>query len=222
MNEVQELRSAERYIAILPLPGSFGAASVSVRDLCEHGVQIEHPQPLRIGTRGRLWFKREGTGAAVQAVVVWSHLSQVPSIDGKLLYHSGVKIENGTSEYTAALQMLSLQGALRRDFGSLERKRQRLLDRETEKSGRPVVMMLRAESEVPQEHALLVHHARERIRTNPDETRRLADRAKFVLAEGGAHLNAGDLADREDVLAVWEYLERSVDLATVVRVFSKG
>jgi hypothetical protein len=222
MIEVQELRAAERYIAILTLSGSFGAASVTVRDICEQGVQIEHPQPLRIGTRGRLWFKRGDVGAAVQAVVVWSHLSKTPSDEGKLLYHSGVKVESGTNEFASALQKLALQGAIRRDFESLDRKRQRILDRETEKSGKPIVKMIRPENDVPPDQSLLVRHTRERLRANPEEMHKWADRAKVSLAANGAELDAEELADREDVLAVWQYLERSIDLATIVRVFIKG
>ena len=89
-NSLHDLRTADRYIVVSPLTGSFGSAGVTVLDICEHGVQIEHAQPLRIGTRSRLWFRRGETATSNQAIVVWSRLSKTPNEEGKLLYHPKV------------------------------------------------------------------------------------------------------------------------------------
>ncbi|HWS73066.1 MAG TPA: hypothetical protein VN605_13190, partial [Thermoanaerobaculia bacterium] len=221
--ELRELRAAERYVVVEPLPGSFGSASVSVHDICEHGVQIVHAHPLRIGTTARLWFRRGITVAASTATVVWSRLSQTPDSEGKLLYRSGIRLTTADHDFVHALQELAANGILRADADSLDRKRQLLAQREASRSGKPVMKYLHPELAVPSDQALLVRHARERLRANPEEARKWYHRAKFATLEDGTAIGASEiLRDRDDVLAVWEYLERTVDLATVMRVFGEG
>ncbi|MCU1347669.1 MAG: hypothetical protein JWO56_699 [Acidobacteria bacterium] len=219
-SDIQELRAAERYMVVEPLAGSFAAASVWVHDICEHGVQIVHPQPLRIGTKSRLWFKRGRTTAATQATVVWSRLSQTPDAEGKLLYRSGVRLSSHDFEFAIALQELASQGVLRADADSLERKRQLLAQREADRAGKPVMKLRHPDLGIPPDQELLVRHARERLRANPEEARKWYHRAKFAIGDDGTNLGAAEVVrDRDDVLAVWEYLERTVDLAVIVRVF---
>lgn len=221
--ELRELRGAERYVVLEPLPGSFGSASVFVHDICEHGVQIVHAHPLRIGTTARLWFRRGITAAASQASVVWSRLSQTSDDEHKLLYRSGVRLAAPDREFLQALQELAANGILRADADSLDRKRQLLAQREAARSGKPVVKYLHPDAGVAADQAPLVRHARERLRANPEEARKWYHRAKFAILEDGTAIGASEiLRDRDDVLAVWEYLERTVDLATVMRVFGEG
>jgi len=78
----------------------------------------------------------------------------------------------------------------------------------------------RVQVEVPADQALLVQHARERLRANPDEAAKWYNRARFATDEEGGQLVAAELIrHRQDVLAVWEYLERTVPIAVVMRVF---
>jgi hypothetical protein len=206
--EVKELRRAERYVAVEQLAGSYGAVSVIILDLSDAGVQIEHAQPLRVGMRARFWFRCGAASVSGQAATVWSHLARTPE---KLLYRSGIKLDDGV-ELVAALRSLADQGVIRRDLESLERKRRLLIAREREKSGKPVMTLLRAEPDVPADQRLLIEQVRSRLRANPDETARLYER-----------IAAGDRRDeRQDVLAVWEYLERTIELATIVKVFEKS
>jgi len=216
--DLRDLRAADRYIADERLAGSFGSASVVVIDMSDQGAQIEHPQPLRLGTRARFWFRRGDVAVSSQAIIVWSHLSKRPNAEGKLLYRSGLRIEEEVDAYYTALQRLAEQGMVHRDIDALNKKRKALLERE--KSGRPTMKMVRIDNEIPPDQVLLIQHARERLRQYPDEALKWYNRAKFAVTEAGGHL-AGDIRHREDVLAVWEYLERSVDIATIVRVFEK-
>ena len=54
------------------------------------GAQISHPQPLRIGTRGKLWFRRGDVSVTVHATVVWSHLAKTTS---GMVYQTGIKLD---------------------------------------------------------------------------------------------------------------------------------
>ncbi len=216
--DLRDLRAADRYITDERLVGSFGAASVVVVDLSDQGAQIEHPQPLRLGLRARFWFRRGDISVTSQAIVVWSHLSKRGNVEGKLLYRSGLRIEEEIDAFYTALQRLVEQQIVRRDLEALNKKRKILQDRE--KQSRPMMKLLRTENEIPQDQVLLIQHARERLRMHPEEALKWYNRAKFALLENGAQA-AETVRHREDVLAVWEYLERSVDIATIVRVFEK-
>jgi hypothetical protein len=219
--DVSDLRSADRFFAFEPIPGSFGAAGISVVNLAEQGAQIEHAQPIRLGTRARFWFKRDDVTIGTQALVVWSHLSKRPNSEGKLLYRSGLRVEEDIDDFFIALRTLVDRGVFHRDIEALDRKRRRLEEKEQERWGKPVVKMIRQDQAVPPDQALLIQHARERLTANPDEALKWYNRAKFALMEDGSPVSTELISHREDVLAVWEYLERSVDIATIVRVFEK-
>jgi len=211
MQSVHDSRATDRFVVIEPLPGSFGAAAVAILNMAYQGVQIEHAQPLRLATRARLWFKRGEVAASVHGTVVWSHLSKKPNDQGKLLYRSGIRIEESMTLFRDAMESLATSGLIRLDVESLERKRRRLEEMERERTSKPVVTMLRS-PEIPPDLVLLIQQARERLRANPDESLKWYNRAKFSTTDETI------LHHREDVLAVWEYLDRSVDLSTILRV----
>lgn len=216
-----DVRAAERFRTAEELPGSFGSASVALIDVSACGAQIEHSQPLRLGARARFWFRRGQVGASVQALTVWSHLSITPNAQGKYLYHSGLKLEAQNSDYERALQELLEHGVITPDRDSLERKRKRELERIAEARTRPVVKFLNPEIDVPPDQQLLIEHARKRLLSNPEEAQRWRQRAKYAITQGTVNIATDSIRDRQDVLAVWEYLERSVEISTIIAVFEK-
>jgi hypothetical protein len=216
--DVKELRSGERWLLAEPVIGSFGAIEVTIVNVAEQGVQLTHAQPLRLATRARLWFRRGTIAANVHGMIVWSHLSKTPNDEGKYLYHSGVRIESAADEFASTLLELSGQHLLQRDSGSMERKRLRQLARE--RAPRPVMKMLRNDAEIPSDQILLVRQASERLRNNPDESAKWYHRARYALDDSDTPI-ASEIRHREDVLAVWEYLERTVPLVSIVRVFEE-
>lgn len=221
MTDVHELRSYERYVLDDPLIGSFGSAEVHVIDLGEQGAQIEHALPLRVATVARFWFKRAHIAVSVQALVVWSRLSKHKAPDGKLLYRTGLRVEEGAEDFASAIAQLSEKDLIHRDAESLERKRKQREERAMAKNASPTMRMIRTDTDVPPDQALLIEHARERLRSNPDEAQKWYSRAYFAIRQGQTPLAAELTNYREDVLAVWEYLERSVPLTVIARVFEK-
>ena len=220
--EISELRITERFRTAEALSGSFGSASVTLLDVSASGAQIEHAQPLRIGTRGRLWFKRGDVSVSLQAVTIWSHLSKTPNPQGKYLYHSGVQLEADSRDFHFALQALLDHGVLSPDRESLERKKKRVLERAAEKNNRPTMKYLRPDIEVPADTQLLIEHARKQLLADPMEAQRWYQRAKYAITHGTANIAGDAIRSREDVLAVWEYLERSVEISTIVLVFERA
>ncbi|HEX9161055.1 MAG TPA: hypothetical protein VF980_05040 [Thermoanaerobaculia bacterium] len=219
--DVNEVREVERFLAAEPLAGSYGSASVSIVDISARGVQIEHAQPIRLGTRARLWFKRGDVSVSTQALTIWSHLSKTPNTQGKYLYKTGLRVEVESREYEHALQKLLDHGILMRDPESLEKKRKRAAEKIARKSSQPTIKFLFPEVEVPPDQQLLIEHARKQLLAHPEEAQRWYQRAKYAITHGAATVAVDAIRNREDVLAVWEYLERSVEISTIAAVFER-
>jgi hypothetical protein len=128
--DVNDLRSGERYSVLEPLPGTFGPSDMKVTNMGTSGLQILHPHPMRLGTRARVTFQHGEISVVTEARLLWSHLSQTPDPSGKLLYVSGLHIENPTPQYAAAINSLFRIGAVRQDTESMEKKRARTQERE--------------------------------------------------------------------------------------------
>ena len=218
--DVKNVRGSERFVLKAPLTGSFGSASITVVNISADGLMAEHAQPIRLGTVARLWFKRADIAISVQGLTVWSRLSKTPNEAGKLLYNSGIRVETDGNEYSLAVQSLVDRGLVVRDSESLERKRQMMEERSKERAKQPMMKVLRQEADIPPDQLLLVQHARERLRSHPEEALKWYNRAKYSIAQEGTYV-ASEIRNREDVLAVWEYLERSIDLSTIARAFEK-
>jgi hypothetical protein len=190
-------------------------------DVAEEGAQIEHAQPLRLASKGRLWFKRADVSVSLHAFVVWSRLSKTPNEVGKYLYRSGLRFDEGAGNFLEAMRMLADQGVIERDDDSLNRKKRRVEEREQDKAGKPIVRMVGTEPDISPDQVLLIQHAHKRLKENFDEAQKWYSRAYFALRDG-RNTNAAELMRYpEDVLAVWEYLERSVPLSTIKRVFDQ-
>jgi PilZ domain-containing protein len=183
------------------MAGNFGSAPVTLVDLAEQGAQIEHPQPLRLATKGRLWFKRGDVSVSLHAFVVWSRLS------GKMGYRSGLRIDEGAEDFGQAIRKLATHGVIKLDAESLERKRERFV-------APPIMKVVPTSPDISPDQVLLVQHAHARLKENTDEAQKWYSRAYFALRDSSSDPNRYP----EDVLAVWEYLERTVPLPVVERV----
>jgi hypothetical protein len=219
--DLRNLRGRERFRVKQRLNGSFGAAEVSLIDVAEEGAQIEHAQPLRLASKGRLWFKRADVSVSLHAFVVWSRLSKTPNEVGKYLYRSGLRFDEGAGDFLQAMQRLADQGVIERDDESLNRKKKRSEEREHDRVGKPIVRMVGTESDISPDQVLLIQHARQKLKENFDEAQKWYSRAYFALRDGRTGIAAELMRYPEDVLAVWEYLERSVPLSTIKRVFDQ-
>ena len=131
---VSELRHGERFVVLGSIQGTFGPADLRLLNLSLNGAQIVHPQPLRIGSKGRIQFRLDDVSAAISAAVIWSRLSKQSDSSGKLLYESGLRIEQADEHWAAAIHGLLRRGAIRQDVESLDRKRRRAEERERQRA----------------------------------------------------------------------------------------
>jgi len=72
---------------------------------------------------------------------------------------------------------------------------------------------------IPAEQFLLVQCVREELRLNPDEAMYWYRRARQTINDPATRHAAPTIADHPDALAVWEYLDRSIDPSVIGRTF---
>jgi hypothetical protein len=219
--DVTELRKSDRFVAVDPLPGTFGTTSVIIVDLAAHGAQIEHAQPLRLGSTGKLAFRLGDINVLIAGITIWSHLSKAPNARGKYLYRSGVRIDAAGDDLSEVVTQLAGGGFLKLDDQSMQRKKLRAEAKRLARAREPHMKVLPPDHDIPPDQILLIEHARTRLRSDPEEARRWYNRARFALNEEHSRGIAESIRHREDVLAVWEYLERTIDINMIVRVFEK-
>lgn len=220
MTDISELRSYERYVLKQQVKGSFGSVEITIVNLSEQGAQIEHAQPLRVAMTARLWFKAVEVSVSAHGLVVWSRLSKNKSPDGKLLFRSGLRIEEGADEFRQCMQELLNKGAIEVDAESLDRKRKLKEEREQHKTA--TVRVMRIEDEVPADQALLVTHTRDRLRADSNEAMKWYNRAYGSLRSTPAAQAAELRKHSEEAMAIWEYLERSVPITTITKVLTRS
>ncbi|MEO8218194.1 MAG: PilZ domain-containing protein [Acidobacteriota bacterium] len=219
--QVSETRRATRYVALRPIRGTFGPMTVHVLDLCEGGFQISHSESLKIAGSATLNFDNPKTFETLEfrSKVVWSRLSTEPSPDGKLLYRSGLRIEAMREDTREALKRLLMQFA-RPDLQSLEKKRKKVFEAAKKKATQPV-MKIQSRSQIAEDQLVQIRKARKILSSNPVEALRWYNRAKFSLSSHELRtIESMRLHYREDVLAVWEYLDRKIPLPMVARAFA--
>lgn len=208
-------RSTPRFHPDIPLPATFtinGAPGpVGLRDLSVIGAQIEHTQPIRPATAGTLRVE----SFSVRATVVWSRLA-APGV-----YHSGLRIHDELDLVAAKIRDLLGRGIVKKsteDAAARKREAQRAREKATALLIRP----LPRSAGPSEEQILLIRQARDRLLLHPEDSVKWYNRATATATatEDQIRIAESGRPNREDVLAVWEYLERSIDLRFVVQALS--
>jgi hypothetical protein len=214
---IEDSRTAPRFSVTAPVGGFFGAAAVRLLSISATGAQIEHSAPVKPGSRGRVGFNVRERVFTFTGDVVWSRLSKHLAPDGKPLYRSGLRSSDPHALETLIGALDSVR-FVERDQNSLERKRQKLAERRQARQAISQVKLLTSEELIQTDELLLIMQARDRLRLNPEEATKWYNRAKFSMAE---YVGQHDSSFREEVFAIWEYLERTVDLGIIARVLDK-
>jgi hypothetical protein len=216
-DNVEELRRGKRFVIDPPLRGSFANTDITIDNLGERGLRAEHAGPIKLGITSRLSIIMPTTQEVVriEARVAWSRLSRKPDANGKFLYRSGLRIDGDPEIMKAVLTRVIHVCMARPDTASLERKRQALAERARSRAAattlRPIATR---EAEIPSDQVLLIRQARARLLARPDEAVKWYNRAKYSQTqtwEAGQH-------HRDETVAIWEYLERTIDIAVISRV----
>ena len=213
-------RSTARFAPERPFPATFNASGITIpvgiRDLSVNGAQIEHAQPIRPATQGRLSIVSiDDVDLNVPAIVIWSRLEAL----GR--YRSGLRIDEQLDVVAAAIRELLRRGLVAKGTDTLRRKQQALLERE-QAMARQVSGTAPVQGGPSTEQIMLIRHARERLQSHPEEAIKWYNRARVTATEDQVRMAGTGRVNREDVLAVWEYLERSDDLRYIVRALESS
>ncbi len=208
-SRIEDLRATDRFDLSPLLDGEWNGFGIRIENLSARGARIETPNQLTAGTSGRLRFMN----LEVAATVVWSAVKGVePS-----RFRNGLAIGEKSELLRLAIGQLCESGRASLDTHSLGLKLKIIRARARQLA--PAYRTLE-ESGVPAEQYLLIQGVREELRLNPDEAMHWYRRARVTIADPATRTAAPAIADHPDALAVWEYLDRSIDPSIIGRTFA--
>ncbi|HEV7487019.1 MAG TPA: PilZ domain-containing protein [Thermoanaerobaculia bacterium] len=207
---IEELRATERFDVSPALTGAWNGERALIENLSARGARIETSRALALSSTGTLTFAVAELSVSVAAAVAWSSMKSVnPS-----MYRNGLIIDEKPELLRLAIGHLCEAGVAILDTHSLALKLKVIRAR-----ARQLASHANEMSGVPTEQYLLIQCVREELRLNPDEAMHWYRRARLTIADPATRTAAPAIADHPDALAVWEYLDRSIDPSIIGRTF---
>jgi hypothetical protein len=211
---IEELRSTDRFIVSPAIHGRFGDQPVVIENLSARGAGIEISAKPDSGG-GVLHFAVPGSSVEVSvgADVAWSAVRALRG--GSTCYRAGLFVREKPELMRLAIGDLSERNAAFLDTQSLRLKLKIMRARARQLAGTG-----RGEGAgIPAEQYLLIQGVREELRLNPDEAMHYYRLARLIINDPQIQKLAPPIASHPDALAVWEYLDRSIDPSIVGRAF---
>ena len=217
-NRIEELRSSDRFFVTPPLAASFAGELIRVENLSARGARIEIANEMSPGSRGKLEFRVPDSSVeiSVSATLCWMGLKAISGRDTRT-FRAGLAISEKPEMMRLAIARLADDNLASLDTQSLALKLKILRARARQFA--PSYKSIES-SGIPAEQYLLILGVREELRLNPEEAMHWYRRARLVINDPGIKTTAPLIADYPDALAVWEYLDRSVDPSIVGRALS--
>lgn len=213
---IEELRRTDRFSIVPAIEGAFGRITLEIDDLSARGARVSADDHLAPGLVDKLAFGVPGSTLRISATarVVWS---QIKSVSGEAKrFHSGISIEEKPEQLRLAIGQLAQGNRAYLDTKSLGLKLKILRARARQLA--PSYHAIEA-SGISAEQYLLIQGVREELRLNPEEAFHWYRRARLMIKDPAVRTVAPPICDHPDALAVWEYLDRSVDPSIVGRAF---
>jgi hypothetical protein len=214
-SRIEEMRSADRFVVMPGLPAVWNDDLVRIEDLSTRGARIETPARFTGAARGTLRFSLPDISleVAVDANVVWTSVKAIHS-DDSMHHRAGLLINEKPDVLRLAIGHLCEIGRAALDTQSLPLKLKILRARARQLAPQFAEI---EESGVPAEQFLLVQGVREELRLNPEEAMHWYRRARITIADPATRTLAPAIADHPDAIAVWEYLDRTIDPTIIGR-----
>jgi hypothetical protein len=206
---IEELRGSDRFAMQQPLEGRFDGAEVAVENLSVRGARIVTTGPLATGARATLAF----LDVEVPAQVAWCAVKSLEPT----MFRAGLAVAEKAELMRLAIGRLCEAGRASLDTRSLALKLKIIRARARHLA--PTFHMLEANG-VPAEQYLLIQGVREELRLNPEEAMHWYRRARLTINDPSTRRAAPAIADHPDAIAVWEYLDRSIDPSVIGRTFN--
>jgi hypothetical protein len=196
-----EMRIAPRFVPRRQIGGMFQHARVTLLQISTTGLRIRHDDVLRPGDVARLSLslQRPARAFAMQARVVWTSIAQRG--DSPSFCISGLRVVD--------------LGPLQQVIHHLREAR----DLQPDEGRRKTAQNPAALSGLTDEDVASIIRAVRVFNSDPVEANRWYTRARFSLADDAIRAAAPPRGrDREEVVGIWEYLERRLDLPKVASV----
>ena len=193
----EELRIAPRYVPKRPLGGTFRDFPFTLLQLSTTGLRIRHDRTVRAGDVARITvaLQQPERTFMMHARVIWTTIGQRGD---DTFCISGLRVLE-TEPIAQLIHDLRETGELQVDGG--RRRRISPLGGLTDEEVASVIRAVRT------------------FTSNPEEAGRWYSRARFALADEKIRAAAPPrVRDREEVVGVWEYLDRRLDIAKVASV----
>jgi hypothetical protein len=200
--ERPDLRLGARYIPRKQLGGMFRDVKFAVLQLSNEGLRIRHSERVRPGEEARLSIALQTPSKSfvMRAEVVWTSIAQRG--DGPSFYISGLRVTANDDRLAAALDALRNARELQID-----------------ESARRTRVAAAQPPKLPDEQVVDIIRAVRKLANDPAEATRWYARARFAIADEEVRRAAPRNArEREEVVGVWEYLGRRIDLKAVAGV----
>jgi len=211
---IEELRSSDRFQLAPMLDGRWNDTPVRIENLSARGARIETAARAEVGTAAALVFGVPDAAITIEvrAQVVWSAVKAI----GPDSYRAGMTIGEKPELLRLAIGQLCQNARASLDTHSLGLKLKviRARARQLAPSFRNI-----ESTGVPAEQYLLIQCVREELRLNPDEAMHWYRRARLSINDPQTRTAAPAIVDHPDALAVWEYLDRSIDPSLISRTF---
>ena len=216
-NRIEELRSTDRFFLSPALAGTFDGQPAQIENLSARGARIELPaEPLR-GSVGSLAFSvpQSEIALTVTGEVMWTSVKAITGGTSRS-FRAGLFVNEKPELMRLAIGLLCEMNRAALDTQSLRLKLKIIRARARQLA--PQYASIEA-SGIPAEQYLLIQGVREELRLNPEEAMHYYRRARLIINDPKTREVAPPIANHPDALAVWEYLDRSVDPTIVGRAF---
>ena len=216
-SRIEELRSTDRFYVLPSLTATFDGASAQVEDLSARGARIVLPHQPQRSAAGTLQFgvPESDIDVTVKGQVAWTMIKAITGSTTRT-YRAGLFINEKPELLRLAIGHLCEMNRAAIDTQSLRLKLKIIRARARQMA--PSYREIEA-SGIPAEQYLLIQGVREELRLNPEEAMHWYRRARLVINDPATRAAAPPIANHPDALAVWEYLDRSVDPTIVGRAF---
>jgi len=214
ITRIEEMRGSDRFFVDPNLEARWNDERVAIEDLCARGARIGGMAQFNKGAAGVLQFRLPSVSddIAIKTQVVWSSVKAIDPVK----HRAGLTIAGKADHVRLAIGRLCESGRATIDTHSLALKLKIIRARaralapshpEIEKSG------------LPAEQYILVQCVREELRMNPEEAMHWYRCARLLISDPKTRTDAPAIADHPDALAVWEYLDRTIDPSIIGRAF---
>ena len=202
--ELPDQRRALRYVPRRQIDGLFEDTKFTILQISATGLRIRHRDPLLPGSEAKLTFAlmKPARSVVVRARVVWTSLARSAEERCSI---SGLRVIEHGDRLARAVDSLLMTHDLQPERRARNRR-----------SDDALSTMLAGASD---EEIALITSAIQKFAEDPVEASRWYARARFALSDEHVRRTAPPKPrDREEVLGIWEYLDRQVELEKVAGV----